>query len=334
MNTFVRKFKSYLVEGHFVSLIATIIVLAMRALLFLRVESNPVVYKDTGYLWHYLSPLFIDPLISCIASTLSVFLIAILISVLNNRFALLRSRSALPYIIPLFLLSFHPYFLVMTADYGAIILILLAFFPLLQSYQSTDATLYSFRSGVLIGFASLFQIYALALLPLWWQGERTMRGHQFRSFMSSLLGLSLLYISIFTIFFLLDDLTSFLAPFLHFASITLPLLPDYSWMEWVYIVLIGVYFISNMVLSIKTYSRDKVLTLSFMRFLTFLILFLLFLQVTYWQETLFFLTLSIALISYLNAYFYTRTQSTFFIYLAFVIGLIFCYFYLSHFIVY
>jgi hypothetical protein len=112
------------------------------------------------------------------------------------------------------------------------------------------------------------------------------------------------------------------------------LLPDYSLMEWVYIVLIGVYFISNMVLSIKTYSRDKVLTLSFMRFLTFLILFLLFFQVTYWQETLFFLTLSIALISYLNAYFYTRTQSTFFIYLAFVIGLIFCYFYLSHFIVF
>lgn len=331
MHAVVRYFKTYLIEGRFVSLIVSLVVLAMRALLFFRDDSIPVVYSDTGYLWHYVAPFFSDPLISLLASTLSVFLIASLISVLNSRFTLLRSRSALPFVVPLFLLSLHPCFLVMTADYLALLFILIAFFPLLRSYQSPDASLYSFRSGILIGVASLFQIYALALLPLWWQGERSMRGPQFRSFLSSLFGLCLLYLSLFSICFLQDDLPAFVEPFLHFVSFSLPLLPDYSWMEWGMVVLIGLFFISNMVLSIRTYSRDKVLTLNFMQFLTFLVLFLLLLQICYWQETLFFLTLSIALISYMNAYFYTRTQSSAFIYLAFWIGLICCSFYLSHF---
>lgn len=334
MHVIVRKFKANLVEGHFVSLIATLVILAMRVLLFFRDASLSADYASTGFIWQYIATFFSDPLISFIASTLSVFLIAFTISALNNRFALLRSRSALPFVVPLFLLSFHPFFLVMTADYVAILFTLFAFFPLLQSYQLPDATLNSFRIGVLIGFASLFQIYALALLPLWWIGERSMRGHQFRSLLSSLLGLFLLYVSVFTIFFLLDDLPAFVAPFLRFSSFSLPLLADYSWIEWVNVVLIGVFFISNMVLSIKTYSRDKVLTLNFMRFLTLLIIFLVFLQICYWRETLFFLTLSIALISYLNAYFYTRTQSTFFVILAYLIGLIICYFYLSHFFVF
>lgn len=331
MHAVVRYFKTYLIEGRFVSLIVSLVVLAMRALLFFRDDSIPVAYSDTGYLWHYVAPFFSDPLISLLASTLSVFLIASLISILNSRFTLLRSRSALPFVVPLFLLSLHPCFLVMTADYVALLFILIAFFPLLRSYQSPDSSLYSFRSGILIGVASLFQIYALALLPLWWQGERSMRGPQFRSFLSSLFGLCLVYLSLFSVFFIQDDFPAFVEPFFHFVSFSLPLLPDYSWMEWALVVLLGLFFISNMVLSIKSYSRDKVLTLNFMQFLTFLILFLLLLQISYWQETLFFLTLSIALISYMNAYFYTRTQSSAFIYLAFLIGLICCSLYLSHF---
>jgi len=85
-----------------------------------------------------------------------------------------------------------------------------------------------------------------------------------------------------------------------------------------------------MILSIKTYSRDKVLTLNFMQFMVFLITFSLLLQIVYWQETVFFLTLSIALIAYLNAYFYTRTQSAVYIYLALLIVVIALCFYLYY----
>ncbi|MEL7598605.1 MAG: hypothetical protein AAGU18_00690 [Proteiniphilum sp.] len=331
MHLVVRSFRTYIVDGRFASLIVSLVVIIMRAALFLKGDRSQAAFSDTGYLWPHAAPLFSDPMISATASTISVFLIAFLISAINSRFMLLRTRSSLPFAAPLLLLSLHPWFLVMTADYIALIFILLAFFPFLKSYQTADATLYSFRSAILIGTASLFQIYALALFPLWWLGERSMRGPQPRAFLSSLFGLSLIYFSLFSLFFLKDDLSGFTDPLLSLVSFSLPQLPDYTLMEWGVVVLVGLFFILNMVLSIKTYSRDKVLTLSFMQFIVFLIIFQLSLQFLFWQETLFFLTLSIALISYLNAYFYTRTQSVAHIYLALLIAVIALYFYFSHF---
>jgi len=331
MHAVVRYFRTYIVEGRFISLIVSVGVIGMRTALFFRGDRIPVVYNDTGYLWRYFSHLFADPMVSLLASTLSVFLIASMISVMNSRFTLIRSRSTLPFAAPLFLLSLHPWFLAMTADYIAVIFILAAFFPLLKSYQSPDATLCSFRAAILIAVASLFQIYALVLLPLWWRGERSMRGPQFRSFLSSLFGVFLVYVSLFSVYFLFDDLPGFVQPFLSFTSFSLPLLPGFSWSEWGVVVLIGLFFISNMILSIKTYSRDKVLTLSFMQFVVFLIIFQLLFQILYWKETVFYLTLSIALISYLNAYFYTKTHSKTHIYLAALIMVLALFFYLSHF---
>jgi len=325
MHAVVRSYRTFVVEGRFISFIAAAGVIVMRATLFFRGGRIPVDYNDTGYLWRYFTPLFADPVLSLLASTISVFLIASLISSLNSRFTLIRSRSTLPFVIPLFLLSLHPWFLAMTADYVAVIFILMAFFPLLQSYQTSDASLYSFRSAILIGVASLFQIYAIVLLPLWWRGELSMRGTQFRSFLSSLFGFCLVYVSLFSLYFLFDDLPGFVRPFLSFASFSLPQLPDYSWSSWGIVVLIAIFFISSMILSIRTYTRDKVLTLIFMQFMVLLITFSLLLQILYWQETLFFLMLSIAFISYLNAYFYTRTQSPAYIWLALLIVVIaFC----------
>lgn len=331
MHAIVRSFRSNIIEGRFVSLIVSLGVIIMRALLFFRSEGVAFTYNDTGYLWRYVADFFSDSFVSLIASTISVFLIASLISSINSRFTLIRSRSSLPFAVPLFLLSIHPLFLVMTADYIAVIFILAAFFPLLNSYQRSDSSLFSFRSAILIAVASLFQCYALVLLPLWWSGERSMRGPQFRSFLSSLFGILLVYISLFSAYLMWGDWTSFLQPFTTFVTISLPLLPGFSWLEWSVVVLVVLFFLTNMMLSIKTYARDKVLTLSFMQFMVLLSVFLLLLQLLYWQETLFFLTLSIAFISYLNAYFYSKTQSPTYIYIALLMVIVALFSYLLHF---
>ena len=46
---------------------------------------------------------------------------------MNSRFNLVRARSYLPFVAPLFLFSLHPCFLVMSGDYVAILFILFAF---------------------------------------------------------------------------------------------------------------------------------------------------------------------------------------------------------------
>jgi len=97
------------------------------------------------------------------------------------------------------------------------------------------------------------------------------------------------------------------------------------------VLFVALFFISNMILSTRTYSRDKVLTLKLMRFVVYLVVFLLLLQVIYWSRTLFFLTLAIALISYLNAYYFTRTNARSDGWLASLNIVVMLLFYLSHF---
>ncbi len=327
----VRFFRATFVEGRFIPLLGTLGFLAMRFALFLNTDPYPMVISTSNHVWNPIAHLTREPEVSFIASTISVLLIAWLLSRLNSRFNLIRSRSNLPYVVPLFLFSIHPYFLVMTGDWVAIFFILLAFFPLLESYQKPDSYLYSFRGAVLIGLASLFQVFALALLPLWWRGERVMRGGQARSFISSLFGLFLVYISLFSTYLLLDNVAGFLQPLTHFMAFSLPDVPPFTLSEWGGVVLVGLYFVVNMMLAAKIYSRDKVLTLTFTRFVVFLIVMFLLLQIVYWKENCFFLLLSILLVTFLSSYLFTRTNSKSHIYLAYAWTILMLLFYIHWF---
>lgn len=331
MHGVVHFFRTSFVEGRFTPLLSALIFIAARGAMFLSVDLPTGLLPTNNYLWNPVSHLFADPTVSFVASTVCLFLIAWLISLLNSRFNLIRTRTNLPFIAPLFLFSLHPYFLVMTGDWIAILFLLLAFFPLLESYQRSDSYLYSFRSAVLIGLASLFQVFSLLLLPLWWRGERAMRGGQSRSFVSSLFGLFLIYVSLFSVFLLQDNVTGFVQPLLCFASFSLPNIPHFSAVEWCGVLLVGLFFITNISLAAKIYSRDKVLTLTFNRFSVFLMVFLLILQGVYWQQTHFFLLFSISLIASLNAYLFTRTQAKGNIFLAYTWGALMLLFYLSSF---
>lgn len=317
MHFVVRSFRSTFVEGRFTPLVAVLVMIGMRAALFHAVGLPQIVSHNDNYLWEPIAHFFAYPPISLLASTLSVFLVAWILSLINSRFNLLRTRSSLPFSTPLILLSLHPYLLVMTGNYVCILFVLSALFPLLDSYQQQDAYLNSFRAAVLIAMASLFQIYALVLLPLWWMGERSMRGPQFRSFIASLFGVFLVYVSLFSVYFFLDDIPRFMQPFLRFASFSLERIFDFSISEWIVVVFIGLFFISNMIFSIRIYSHDKVITLTLMRFVVSLIVVLLVFQLLYWEETFFFLLLSLALLSFLNAYFYSKTVSKNHIYMAY-----------------
>ena len=324
-------FRRTVVEGRFVTFPVVLVILGMRLLLFLKCDVADPSSTEVSHLWHFVAPFFYDGVISMVTATLAVLLIAWLIRSMNDRFALIRYRSNLIFIAPLLLLSLHPRFLVMTPDLVAVIFIQLAFFPLLESYQKQDAYLHSFRSGVLIAIATLFHVGALALVPLWWRGERSMRGPQLRARLSYLFGFLLVGFSLFSLYFFLDDLPGFSQPFHFYASISLPSLPVYTVVEWVALVLILLFFLSNMIMSTRVFSRDKVITLTLMRFVVYLIIFLWLLQALYWSRTLFFFTVALTLISYMNAYFFTRTNSKSGVWLAYINLSVMLLFYLSHF---
>ena len=329
MHPVVKSFRENFVEGRFVILLNTLLVIGMRILLYKNCGLPEIYNTDDIYLWKPVAHLFEDPLISLSASTISVIIISWILFSINNRYSLIRSRSNLPYTAPLFLLSLHPYLLVMTGNYIAIIIILIALTPLLESYQKPDSYLYSFRSSILIAVSSLFQIYALILIPLWWRGEKSMRGPQLNSFLASLFGVLLVYVTMFSFYFVSDNIADFLQPMHYFIAFSIPDIPDYSIFEWVAIFIVAVIFIINIILSAKEYVRDKVLTLSLMRFIVYMVVVLLLLQILFWKETLFYIILAVALLSFLSSYLYSKTTSKTNIYLAYSMLFLLILFYLS-----
>ncbi|MDD4777388.1 MAG: hypothetical protein PHV53_03760 [Fermentimonas sp.] len=330
MHPVVKSFRENFVEGRFVIVLTTLFVIGMRVFLYLERGLPEIMVVNDNFLWQPLAHLFEDPLVSFIASTLSVIIISWILFSINNRYSIVRSRSNLPYTAPLFFLSLHPYCLVMTGNYVAIIFILFSIIPLLESYQKPNSYLYSFRSSILIAVASLFQVYALVLIPLWWRGEKAMRGPQLHSFIASLFGVFLVYITLFSVYFVLDDIDSFLLPLSNFISFSIPDMPVYTLYEWLAVILIAIFFTIIIVLSVNEYARDKVLTLSLMRFTVYLIVILSIMQIVYWKETLFYIVLSVTLMSVLYSYFYSRTESRRHIYLAYSMMLLLMIFYLSH----
>lgn len=329
MHPVVKSFRENFVEGRFVILLNTLLVIGMRILLYKNCGLPEIYNTNDNYLWKPVAHLFEDPLISLSASTISVIIISWILFSINNRYSLIRSRSNLPYTVPLFLLSLHPYLLVMTGNYIAIIIILIALTPLLESYQKPDSYLYSFRSSILIAVSSLFQIYALILIPLWWRGEKSMRGPQLNSFLASLFGVLLVYVTMFSFYFVSDNIADFLQPMHYFIAFSIPDIPDYSIFEWVAIFIVAVIFIINIILSAKEYVRDKVLTLSLMRFIVYMVVVLLLLQILFWKETLFYIILAVALLSFLSSYLYSKTTSKTNIYLAYSMLFLLILFYLS-----
>lgn len=288
--------------------------------------------SDSSFLWNYIAPIFSNSLYSFLVATLVVFAIAWLMSQLNYRFTLIRSRTCLPFVVPLLLFSSHPYFMVMTPDLVAAFILSFTLFPLLQSYHKSVAQVFSFRIAILIGIASLFQIYVLLLLPLWWRGESSMRGFQLRSLLASIFGLLLTYLSVFTLFFYFDNLVGFVEPFTKIATISFPDFTIFKPIEWITTTSTLIFFILIMFFSMKAYKRDKVLTLSALQFMVFVVLFLLVFRVIYWNYSISFMTISLPFLSFLIAYLYTLTTSRYHVYSAYFVFFLILLFYLTHYL--
>ncbi|MGI6073670.1 MAG: hypothetical protein ACOYEA_03395 [Fermentimonas sp.] len=333
MQGVARFFRSNIVEGRFFSLIAFFVVVAMRYALFNHVIISERLVESHSHVYGYIDYLFDNDFVSFIFSTISVIVIAWLLHHLNERYNITRSRTSLPFVVPLFLLSINPHFLIMSERYIAVIFILLAVYPLLDSYQKVEPYIYSFRSATLLGIASLFSVEALILLPLWWVGEFSMRGPQFKSFLASLFGVVLIYVSTLSVYLVFDNLSGFVAPFLFYTDISIYEMPKFGVADWVTVAMLLIFFVYSMIMGVRTYSRDKVLTLSLLQFFQVLTISTLILQVVYWHSTGFFITLALVFISFLNAYSYTRNVTKVGVISAYIIFAIFLVYYCSWFVV-
>jgi len=320
MHRVVRNFKYNILEGRFVPFVVSLIVLAMRIGLFVsESQSNLIPSHESSLLWKYLAPYFSDPTISLVASTLLVFIIAWSISRFNFQFSLIKTRTNLPFIVPIILFSLHPYFLEMSPDLIAVTFIFWALSPLLSSYQQHEPQLFAFKSAILLSTASLFQLYAILLIPFWWKGEFLMRGFKIRSFIASLLGVLLIVWSVFAVFLFLDKLPELAAPFAFLINNSLQ---EFSFFQSelhniisIVVIILAIYLIPILNIS----SRDKVLTQKTLNLLIYIFFITLVFHFLFWKITLFWIMLMLILVSFLTAYYFSINESKLKVYAFYII---------------
>lgn len=310
MRQFVHRYKSVFVEGRFTSWILLIVVMALRATMLLHRGTFAFNYPDTGYVWKHVAPYFSDAWSSFVASSLFLFLIALLLRQIDKQFLIIRTRTSLPFTVALIFFSIHPFFLTFTPDFIALFFVLLAFFPLLSSYQEVFPEKQAFKIGILLALAAIFQVYTLLLIPVFWMGEVWMRGFRFRAFFASIFGMLMVFFGVFAGYFFFDHKAEFFQPFTYFSQIDFP---DFSHFSIPQCALIGITALSIIVFIILDYpffSHGKVLSKKTIDLLIWMIFFSIAFQIMYGVHTLFFLYLVSALFAFIVAHYFSYTTSS------------------------
>ena len=314
-----RRFRSNIIESRLTPIVFTLIAISMRLGLFLSVGIQQHEY-NSSFVWHLIAPLFSNDWISLFASTLSIFVIAFIFSGLNTRFTLMRFRTSLPFALVLFLLSVHPLFLGMSPNYISTIFILFSLSPLIESYQHNSPRSLAFKSGILLAIAGTFQVFALFFLPLWWYGERSMHGFKTKSFIALFLGVLLVLWNVAGLYFLFDNIKSFLIPFVQFNNANL-VPPQFTIIQWIGITLFSFLTVILIFLDLQVFKRERVITQKTLSFIILITLASAVLYLLYWQQTFFFIYQIIIALSFIVSHYFSHVNKRGGVYL-FIFGFI------------
>lgn len=313
MNTLLkRKFTIYFIESRFISIIISIGVILMRFFMYSKVGLDNSPINAGNFVWNQIEPFLQEhPFMSLTASTISVFMISFLISEINNRFGIIRTRTSMPFYIPLLIFSLHPDFLRFTPYYPALIFVLWSMFPLLSAYQSHVNQKYTFKFSALLAIASLFQIYAIILVPLWLIALKALSEINFRTLLSSIFGIATIYWISFAFYVFADNIYGFVLPMIELTKIyDFTKVPSFSVPQWGFIctfVFLILYFI---IVDSRQITRERSFTKKALYLSQAIIIISLILHALFLTHTTFWIYTTMAYTSIIIAHYYTNITSS------------------------
>lgn len=144
-------------------------------------------------LWQAMCGLFPSGWSNTLINLLFCGLIGYLLIVLNNSFALIRTRASMQTAIYFLIASACPFLYTLHAGHIAAAALAGSFYFLFHSYQLQQPEGDLFHSFVCLGIGSLFFPQLLYVIPLFWIGAYLFQSLHARSFCASLVGVSLPY---------------------------------------------------------------------------------------------------------------------------------------------
>lgn len=107
----------------------------------------------------------------------------------NYELMLIREKTLLPAFFYILLISTNMDFLPLKSTSFGVFFLILAIYYLFSAYRNLDCQRNMFNASLIIASGSLLWIYILWFLPLLWYGMYKFRSLNFRTFLSSLLGI-------------------------------------------------------------------------------------------------------------------------------------------------
>jgi hypothetical protein len=197
---------------------------------------------------------------------------AFLIHRANYMLMIIREKTLSPFLLYILLISSNPNFFPLNSTSLGIFCLILSFYQLFTSYHDSGAIQKSFNAALFMGVGSLLWIHILWFLPIFWWGMYNFKSLTPRTFLSSFIGVGLVY------WFLLGwcvwrhDYTPFTIPFMSLLDVGLPDGFGASHLiEWIQILYV-VFLTSIAIVNILLHEHDD--SLRTRQFLSFLIVFL------------------------------------------------------------
>ncbi len=129
-----------------------------------------------------------NPLLINFLSGLITLMNAFLLVQLNNRFALIRTRTFLPVIIYLFLIGIWEKTHLNISSHLALTIFILGLFNFFSMSHNKNATELAFMGSFFVALAGLIVFPYLFLIPVCWIGFMMLRSFSLRTFLASLFG--------------------------------------------------------------------------------------------------------------------------------------------------
>lgn len=158
----------------------------------------------------YLQTIFIpNSLYSNLASIAFTLLNAFLLAQVNNRFTIIRTRTFLPILVFILLMSSWNETHIVNGSHLCLTLIIFSLFHFLNMYRDPKASEMAFMGSMFIGVASLIINPLIFLIPVFWIGFVIFQSFSIRTFLGTILGILAPWVIYLTVFYFFNQQVEF-----------------------------------------------------------------------------------------------------------------------------
>lgn len=262
-------------EGRSFLIFAILFAVVIRFVDYFHSDIVIMTVAGEGYFWKPLAPFFSNPLYSLLGSSVMVALIAGSVHYVNIKHAFIRRRTLLPPAVAILLFSCIPSELAMSPYYIAALCMVLIVNALFEAHSFGYRQGSAYKVTFYLTLGSLFAPILLLYLPILWICLMRVRSFSFKSFLASIFSLLVLYIPVFSYFFLTENIEGFLKPFIKLSNIDWSILPvlQYSILQYVILGVLALLFLMILIDNSVNSFKDKIRVRVFSAVLTIIVLF-------------------------------------------------------------